>query len=193
MANNPYVNKVQTADGTTIIDITDTTATASDVAQGKYFYSASGARTEGTGSGGGGGVTITDEPNATGITCVITSGGSPVPPTPETWETVFNGTAYANADQPYNYFWIADMTNVYPTIGSEWRVTINGTPYRCTAYLLTSNSMICIGNPKYSGGTDDGNPIPANFYNAGWGAMVGDTELVSGVQHAIKFERLVED
>lgn len=142
---------------------------------------------------GGGGVTITDEPNATGITCVITSGGSPTPPTPETWETVFNGTAYANADQPYNYFWIADMGSVYPTIGSVWRVTIDGTSYRCTAYVLTSLSQIAIGNPKYSGETDDGNPIPANFYNAGWGAMVGDTELVSGVQHAIKLERLVED
>lgn len=29
---------------------------------------------------GGGGVTVTDEANTTGITCVITSGGSPTPP-----------------------------------------------------------------------------------------------------------------
>lgn len=54
MANNPYVNKVQTADGTTIIDISDTTAVASDVASGKYFYTAAGAKTAGTGTGGGG-------------------------------------------------------------------------------------------------------------------------------------------
>ena len=53
MANNQYVNKVQKADGTVIIDITDTTATASDVASGKYFYTASGEKTEGTYSGGG--------------------------------------------------------------------------------------------------------------------------------------------
>lgn len=35
-------------------DVTDTTATASDVATGKYFYTSSGERTEGTASGGGG-------------------------------------------------------------------------------------------------------------------------------------------
>ena len=50
MANN----KVQLANGTVLIDITDTTANASDVAQGKYFYTASGVKTEGTSSGGGG-------------------------------------------------------------------------------------------------------------------------------------------
>ena len=51
MANN----KVQLADGTVLIDITDTTAVASDVAAGKYFYTAAGVKTLGTGSGGGGG------------------------------------------------------------------------------------------------------------------------------------------
>ena len=33
-------------------DVTDTTATAADVAAGKYFYTAAGTRTEGTGNGG---------------------------------------------------------------------------------------------------------------------------------------------
>lgn len=33
------------------VDVTDTTATAADVTQGKYFYNAAGVRTEGTGSG----------------------------------------------------------------------------------------------------------------------------------------------
>lgn len=35
-------------------DVTDTTAGASDVASGKYFYTSAGVRTAGTGTGGGG-------------------------------------------------------------------------------------------------------------------------------------------
>ena len=47
MASNPNVNKVEFGD-TTIMDITDTTATAPDVATGAVFYAADGARTVGT-------------------------------------------------------------------------------------------------------------------------------------------------
>ena len=50
MSNTVY-NKV-TIDGTTIMDISDTTAAASDVASGKYFYTAGGVKTAGTASGG---------------------------------------------------------------------------------------------------------------------------------------------
>lgn len=42
------VNKVVRSDGATIIDISDTTATASDVGLGKEFYTASGAKAQGT-------------------------------------------------------------------------------------------------------------------------------------------------
>lgn len=41
----------------TALDISDTTAVASDVAQGKYFYTANGIKTAGTASGGGSGAT----------------------------------------------------------------------------------------------------------------------------------------
>lgn len=48
MANN----KVELSDGTVLIDITPTTATASDVASGKVFFTAAGVQTSGTASGG---------------------------------------------------------------------------------------------------------------------------------------------
>lgn len=40
----------------TAVDISDTTAVANDVAQGKYFYTADGTKTAGTSTGGGGGL-----------------------------------------------------------------------------------------------------------------------------------------
>ena len=43
MATNPYRNKV-IYNGNTLIDLTDTTAVSSDVAQGKYFYGANGQK-----------------------------------------------------------------------------------------------------------------------------------------------------
>ncbi len=51
MASNPYVNKVVFGNST-LIDISDTTAIAADVAQGVYFYLATGQKVQGTGSGG---------------------------------------------------------------------------------------------------------------------------------------------
>lgn len=44
----------------TIMDVTDTTAVASDVAEGKIFYDADGVRTEGTAQGGGTGASFND-------------------------------------------------------------------------------------------------------------------------------------
>lgn len=62
----PAISVVDTLDakgGTvrtiTALDISDTTATASDVAVGKYFYTALGVKTAGTNSGGGGGTPST--------------------------------------------------------------------------------------------------------------------------------------
>lgn len=51
----PSVLLPKTGGGTaSFTDVTDTTAAASDVASGKYFYTAAGVRTQGTSSGGGG-------------------------------------------------------------------------------------------------------------------------------------------
>lgn len=51
----PAVKLPKQGGGTaTFTDMTDTTAAASDVASGKYFYTAAGVKTQGTNSGGGG-------------------------------------------------------------------------------------------------------------------------------------------
>lgn len=50
----PSVLLPKTGGGTaSFTDVTDTTATAADVAQGVYFYTAAGVRTVGTSQGGG--------------------------------------------------------------------------------------------------------------------------------------------
>lgn len=55
----PSVLLPKTGGGTaTFTDVTDTTAAASDVATGKYFYTSNGTRTQGTNSGGGGGFNV---------------------------------------------------------------------------------------------------------------------------------------
>ena len=55
----PGVTLPKTGGGTaTFYDVSDTTAAAYDVATGKYFYTASGVKTQGTNSGGGGGSSV---------------------------------------------------------------------------------------------------------------------------------------
>lgn len=108
----------------------------------------------------------------------------------ETWEVVYEDNSTSAApDTPYNYFWISSLSDVYPTVGSVWRITIDSIEYRCTA--TASGNSIIVGNPKYSNGEDNGSDAPFSFYNAGWGAWVGDTELAPNVGHIVKIERLV--
>lgn len=301
------INKVQYGN-TVLIDLTDTTAVASDVLAGKYFYGKDGVKTLGTGTGGGGGsvtqdqdgyivlpstgggggstlitksitlngtydadddnadgysevtvnvqggASVTETQGTYGTEVVITSGSAPsatshtiyfefadetdetiigywngtfisdavtattpttydsktvtlaqldgvtwysyTPPTPGQWETVYTGNIAPNADTPYNYFWISSLSDVYPTEGSVWRITVDATEYVCTATTASTSlgNAICIGNPKYSGGTDNGSNAPFNFMNMGWGAWTGDTELVADgtTVYAIKIEQQVE-
>lgn len=221
MANN----KVQLSNGTVLIDLTDTTATASDVAQGKYFYTAQGVKTAGTASGGSPSATqhsiyfeFTDNTNTTitayyddsfisnaiTATTPTTYGGKTVSlaqldgvtwyDMTSGWELVHEGR-YTPMDDYGYYFWIPAMASIIPTVGSEWRITIDSTSYECTAKHVNGfgdavNGVI-IGNQKYIGQTDDGSGVPVCFYNYNNIAWSGDTssDVMTLTEHYIKIER----
>lgn len=218
---NPYVNKVVQSNGTTIIDISDTTAVAADVTSGKYIYLASGQKVEGTASGTPSATSHTiyfefsDETDAT-ITAYYDStfisdairattpteyGGKTVDsasldgvawytrPT-ETWETIYDGAGNLEAADPYPYFWISDLADVVIPQNSVWRITFDGTEYVCTATQTLESFGYTIGNPVYSGGTDDGTPVPLCLFHTPWGAWSGGADASAG-SHTLKVERQV--
>lgn len=119
--------------------------------------------------GGGGSVTITDEPNATGTTCVITTSGSTPEPTPSgNWETVFendNVGVGSNGDST-GYVYLPDLSNVSIADESEWRITIDGLAYVGTATYV---SQVGAYGVWYK---DANNSDTVLFYNPGY-AWIG--------------------
>ena len=154
----PAVELPKQGGGTaTFTDVTDTTATASDVASGTYFYTAAGVRTEGTASGGGGGGSITQDadgylvldPNGGG------GGGSGLEYEEGTWtpsEDVARGTiSYTNQhDSIPIMFAIGDVgsgdgltanTNTFCCFIYSYEIFGAGVPYNTGAYFRYAHGV----------------------------------------------------
>lgn len=157
MANNLYVNKVQTADGTTIIDISDTTAAAADVASGKYFYDASGAKVQGTASGGGsgGGVHVYQDEN--GYIVLDPEGGGGGDANPVAPEKLVNFIDYDGVIRySYTAAEFAELTELPANPTHEGRVAQG---WNWTLAQINAQLAACPGAPVWVGQqytTEDG-------------------------------------
>ena len=112
-------------------DVTDTTAIASDVLSGKYFYTAAGEKTLGTGTGGGGSVTQDQD----GYIVLPSTGGGGGGSTLITKNITLNGTYLASGDNADGYSQVtvnvqggASVTETQGTYGTEVVVTSGSAP-----------------------------------------------------------------
>ena len=104
-------------------DVTDTTAVASDVAQGKYFFTATGQLTLGTASGGGGGSVTQDQDGY--IVLPSTGGGGSPSATQHTIYFEFSDSTDATINAWYESSFISDaITATTPTTYGQKTVTL---------------------------------------------------------------------
>ena len=115
---NTYVNKVQLADGTSLIDISDTTATADKILSGYTAYGADGSKLTGTATGGGGGSVWQD---AQGYVHLDDEGTTPI--TVESLSVTSNATYTAPTGKAYSPVVVAVPTVTITQSGSNLSIT----------------------------------------------------------------------
>lgn len=160
----PAVTLPKTGGGTaSFTDVSDTTATASDVASGKYFYTASGVRTQGTSSGGTSknvqivqGTTRTSKSALTAIGAELTvsktgtydvywSGVRSTTSTSYTYATqlYIDGTAYGSENSTWsNNIQNNHLSNVSLTANQKLRVY--GRNSRNSSYYIYAPELVII-------------------------------------------------
>ena len=112
----PAVTLPKQGGGTaTFTDVTDTTAAASDVASGKYFYTSAGVRTQGTNSGGGSSKNVqvlqsTSRTNSSSMTKVL-------------------GDLTVTKTGTYDIYWSGGRTNTSTSYTWGTRLYVNGSGY----------------------------------------------------------------
>ena len=162
----PAVTLPKTGGGTaSFTDVTDTTATASDVATGTYFYTAAGVRTQGTSSGGGGtskntqvvqGTTRTNSSTATAIGAEMTvsktgtydvywSAMRSNTSSSYTWATqlYIDGTAYGSE----NTTWSNNVQNIHlsnVSLTANQKIRVRGRETRGTSYYVYAPTLVIV-------------------------------------------------
>lgn len=133
------VNKVVQSNGTTLIDISPTTAVASDVFNGKVFFLANGNRAVGTA-----------ESNDSGYTRTVVVPEQTVTP-------VYHSDSNTNG-------YSAQLNNVTEMLEqwAEYIVTFNGTEYYFTTLLLWGTNYL-FGEQAYLWSGDSGTNYPYPF------------------------------
>lgn len=148
MAINKVVYGAQT-----LIDITDTTATADKVADGEVFYGANGVRTLGTASSGGGGI-IPDGYELQSVSMGYTFGGFDGVRIPlvETKSVGATGTVTGSVSTGIG----ASVSNSSNGLSVSARVTNNNNAnaYRCTASASFNRSVTLYTTQNVWLGTD---------------------------------------
>lgn len=163
-SNVPAITVPKSTSGTaTFTDVTDTTATASDVASGKYFYTAAGVKTQGTNSGGGGTskniqivqnnstrITSTAYSKACGTITVSKAGTYDIyysayrTSTSGSWGTQWykNGTAQGTAQTTFtnSYYQAIHLTNI--TLAEDDTVDVYGRSRGSNYYLYVGQLII---------------------------------------------------
>lgn len=162
-SNVPAVTLPKTGGGTaTFTDVTDTTASASDVASGKYFYTSAGTRTQGTASGGGSSknvqiaqqsatrITSTSYTQASGEITVSKAGTYDIywttyrTSSTGTWGTQLykNGTAQGSAQTTFtnSYFQAIHLTDV--SLAQNDKISVYGRSRGSNYYLYVGQLTI---------------------------------------------------
>ena len=109
----------------TFTDVTDTTASASDVASGKYFYTSAGVRTQGTSSGGGSSKNVqvlqsTSRTSSSSLTKVL-------------------GDLTVSKTGTYDIYWSGGRTNTSTSYTWGTRLYIDSTGYGTENTTWTNN------------------------------------------------------
>ena len=153
---NTYVNKVQLADGTSLIDISDATATADKILTGYTAYGADGSKLTGTASAGG---SVTQDQDGF-IILPSTGGGTPsggLVYETGTWTPSEDVASYVipfsntHTEAPF-YYTITDITGTYDSTSNTGILVLYSNSHQLfgeSFYISTTSSLYGLAYMRY--------------------------------------------